>query len=1108
MHDVAAARPWHTNNQDSSIVAASTLVQGSAELVAIVKGLTLGDEFFWTPDRLVPFEHWAGHIPFAFWIVKVLRPRRIVELGTHRGNSYGAFCQAIATFRLDAQAFAVDTWAGDVHMGQEDGLLENLREYHDPRYGDFSTLLQMTFDEARSVFEDGCIDLLHLDGTHTYEAVRHDFETWRTALSPRAVVLFHDTVVRRDKFGVWRLWTELSGQYRAFEFQHSYGLGVLGVGPEQPDALRALFAMASNAELAPRVRSLFAVRGSTFVTQLRAASSANAAEEARLTLETEFAERIGAAEEARLTLKAEFAERIGAAEEARLTLKAEFAERIGAAEEARLTLEAEFAERIRAADYTISKVRQELDAAQRSVTALRDLVAAERNVTYSERQNVLAMQSQLAAVEEKASALRARLAAIEQSTTWRALRPILRALSYLPPSVRHIGRHALRAAWWTVTLRIPARFVKPRQAPVATLTAAPRAAVGTQITRRVEAPVVLPDLFACRSVKPRGRIGVVAHVHFPEVWHELENALRAIDEPFDLFVSVTETAGSDILDRIRTAHPEAFAYRFPNHGRDILPFLAFAGTGALNHYEFICKLHTKCSIHLEDGDRWRRALVNGILGEPETVQRILAAFDSDPDLGIVVADGNIYGQNPDHWRDNRARVLDLGSRIGVNPTAEPALFPGGSIYWIRPFLLRTLVGIKATAADFDQEPLPLDGTAAHAIERIIGLVCADAGMRIEEVSSLSPLRLEPATPQPTAPKTLLIANYLPQFHPIPENDAWWGKGFTEWSNVARANPQFRHHRQPRLPADLGFYDLRLKEVREAQAELARAHGISGFCYYYYWFNGRGILRLPLEEMIATGRPDFPFLLCWANEPWSRNWDGGSREVLLPQDYADGWPETFARDIAPILADRRYVRLDGRPVLLVYRVMHIPEALVAFARLRAELRRLGVGEIHLGGGWVGFADDRELPGDPTELGLDAFFEFPPHRIVADEITGQLEDRAPDFSGHVYSYDSAITHSLGDGAAQNRHRAVMLGWDNTARVMQRAHVFHGATPAKFRRWLRGLLRAERTRPGPPERLVFINAWNEWAEGASLEPDQAFGLGWLEAVVSAAAEPLGTN
>lgn len=187
----------------------------------------------------------------------------------------------------------------------------------------------------------------------------------------------------------------------------------------------------------------------------------------------------------------------------------------------------------------------------------------------------------------------------------------------------------------------------------------------------------------------------------------------------------------------------------------------------------------------------------------------------------------------------------------------------------------------------------------------------------------------------------LLAFYLPQFHPIPENDAWWGQGFTEWTNVAGAKPLFRGHYQPHLPADLGYCDLRVPEVREHQAALARQYGIHAFCYYHYWFHGKRLLERPFQEVLDTGRPDFPFCLCWANEPWSRQWLGQSRHVLMDQRHSPEDDRSHARWLCRALEDPRYFRVRGRPVLLVYRPARLPEPHATAARFREEVERAGL-----------------------------------------------------------------------------------------------------------------------------------------------------------------------
>jgi hypothetical protein len=235
----------------------------------VIGALEIGDELFWEPTRVVQPGGWAGHLATAFWLVKAIRPNVFVELGTHTGNSYSAFCQGVALLGLSTRCFAVDTWQGDEHAGYYgEEIFVDITAFNDRNYAGFSKLLRTTFDDARNYFPDadtsGGIDLLHIDGLHSYEAVKHDFETWKSALSRRSVVLFHDTNVRERGFGVWKLWRELAAQYPSFEFDHSEGLGVLGVGREQLPLVARLFEFAQDPIAAPLVRRLFASRGDTF----------------------------------------------------------------------------------------------------------------------------------------------------------------------------------------------------------------------------------------------------------------------------------------------------------------------------------------------------------------------------------------------------------------------------------------------------------------------------------------------------------------------------------------------------------------------------------------------------------------------------------------------------------------------------------------------------------------------------------------------------------------------------------------------------------------------------------------------------------------------------
>lgn len=349
-----------------------------------------------------------------------------------------------------------------------------------------------------------------------------------------------------------------------------------------------------------------------------------------------------------------------------------------------------------------------------------------------------------------------------------------------------------------------------------------------------------------------------------------------------------------------------------------------------------------------------------------------------------------------------------------------------------------------------------------------------------------------------------ICFYLPQFHPIAENDEWWGKGFTEWRNVARAGPRFKGHYQPHIPADLGFYDLRAQETRVQQAELARRYGIQGFCYYHYWFNGQRLLERPVDDLIASGEPDFPFMLCWANENWTRRWDGADQEILMRQDYGDEDDRRHLRHLAGYFADPRYIRVDGKPVFLVYKAFDMADPKRTTDVWRQEASRLGLGELFLCR-VESHGPDR---GDPRPLGFDAAVEFAPDVNVfparidlpkwGRAARRVLRPRSGYRFNHVYSYDELVERSLGKpAAAYPRYRCVTPSWDNSARRAQWATIFRDASPETFERWTYAMaLESERN----GSEFLFVNAWNEWAEGNHLEPDLRFGHAYLRAHQSA--------
>jgi glycosyltransferase involved in cell wall biosynthesis len=420
-----------------------------------------------------------------------------------------------------------------------------------------------------------------------------------------------------------------------------------------------------------------------------------------------------------------------------------------------------------------------------------------------------------------------------------------------------------------------------------------------------------------------------------------------------------------------------------------------------------------------------------------------------------------------------ALVLDLGNAIEIaqklellmdDPELAARIGAAG-----REFALLHLTWSKNV--------VPLRDFYTRILANTTGLLTTDCP---EEASFTTPAKL--------------ICFYLPQFHPIQENDLFWGKGFTEWTNVTRAKPNFKGHYQPQLPADLGFYDLRVPEVLQAQAQLARQYGIYGFCFYYYWFGGRRVLDRPLESMLRSGQPDFPFCICWANENWTRNWDGAEEEVLIAQDYSGDSCERFIREMIPVMQDPRYIRVGGAPVLLVYRANLLPDALNVTRRWRDICAEAGLGSIHL------CAVQTFGLTDPRPYGFDAAVEFPPHtkHVLYDRWAFPGID--PNFEGHLEDYPGVVRNQLARSWPDYRlYRGVMPAWDNTPRRGTKAHILVGSDPAIYESWLHEMVKRT-LEHSVQEPLLFINAWNEWAEGAYLEPDQQYGHARLVATRNA--------
>lgn len=461
------------------------------------------------------------------------------------------------------------------------------------------------------------------------------------------------------------------------------------------------------------------------------------------------------------------------------------------------------------------------------------------------------------------------------------------------------------------------------------------------------------------------------------------------------------------------------------------------------------------------------------LPEPELIKRIKEAglFDADwyrtryPDVAAL----NI---------DPLEHFLQIGERLGRDPSAK--------------------FSTKRYLNDVGRKIEPGQSVLVHYLTHggNPGVVPFERNM---DSPSLLRRRGRTHFEDPPSRAARIIAFHLPQFHAFPENDLWWGKGFTEWTNVKSAKPQFDGHYQPHVPhTDIGYYDLTEPGVFARQIDVAKSHGIFGFCFYFYWFAGKRLMERALEGYLSDKTLDFPFCLCWANENWTRRWDGLDSEVLISQHHSNEDDIACMAELARYLKDERYIRIDGRPLVLIYRPSLLPDAAATAVRWREWCRNNGIGEIYLA-----YTQSFEKV-DPSVYGFDASIEFPPNNSNLDNITESLTHGSQIFNGQIYDWRSLSDRSLNFDMPHSKvWRGLCPGWDNTPRRQTGASILVNNSPQQFELWMKRAVRDTVLRfDNTDERLVFVNAWNEWAEGAHLEPDMRDGYAYLNAIREAVA------
>jgi lipopolysaccharide biosynthesis protein/GT2 family glycosyltransferase len=1207
------------------------------------------------------------HLPFAYDLMREFRPKVFVELGVWKGESYFTFCQSAADHRIATRCFGIDTWRGDVHMGDFDPEIGIEVAEYNWRYSSFSKLLTTTFAEAINQFADGTIDLLHLDGTHTYEDVKQDFEAWLPKVSAQGIVLFHDVMVHDRGFGVWRLWEAIAKPGQSFLFEFGYGLGIWKKIPAiKSDSawLRSLFE--ANRVEQRRINAYYVTATTALALWQKTQDPKNRDEMAKSLPAQVFVDQGGRFSEtssvtAELvsgrwqTIRFDHLDKLATILRGRIRLDPVNCPAFVNISSIRLITDSDrrvFYSASSAADFaqidvsegvlkheidgilalvatdsdpqiflpqldfpsgdswhleidlevhtapsnilfrqneTFAELRRSLEASQAEVGRLvtqcqtaelqiqaqakldreqiafigsleqqkRDLQAElyksknaleqmKRNAeaelyksknaleqSYEEATRLSNVVQNQKSLQERLDDLSTRIAAVRN-----ALKAGKSAVGTLFDSIdKEIRQIRHRSVWWKLGMALcrlfpkthPARDFFPdrkeiarelkralqetRRALFSKNASAGKIALG--LARLLELQRRTRELFVSLRFANRIRFyrrgdatgstvaGVsnmsegpgwplrsqtnsavlvssgsrVAHVfdaawylrEYPDVAaqgvnpleHYMERGAKEGRNPHPLFDTSWYLAKNP---DVRSAGSNPFEHYIEtggHEGRD--PHPIFSSKWYLEQYPDVADAGLNPLVdYITHGARERRS------PHPMFDARFYAEK---------------YPEAADESEDLLQHYLTVGWKKGFKPS--PKFDP--------EFYLRTYSDV----AEVGMEPLThfvLQGRAEERVPRAQDLI-------FEPYCSSFEISHEPAPMTgPITAEVKAIAFYLPQFHAIPQNDEWWGKGFTEWTNVREGSPNFESHYQPHVPSVLGYYDLRDPSVLEKQAKLAASYGIYGFCFHYYWFAGTVLLDLPLQQIMTD--LNFPFCISWANENWTRRWDGKEQDILISQQYSPKDDLAFIRKIEPILLHKNYIRIKGKPFLAVYRPSLLPDPVATTSRWRNYFRECGHGELHLA--MVRSFNDQT---PPESYGFDAAIQFPPHCPV-NAVTSLIPDKSELFAGVVFDYTElkkiALNQLKAPQAKAKMYPGVMPSWDNTARRRGKATVWVNSCPESYYEWLSAVVATSAVKP-VDERLIFINAWNEWGEGCHLEPDERFGFGWLNATSLALREPL---
>ena len=658
---------------------------------------------FWSP-QYIEQSAWLDHGPFAFWLIEALKPRSLVELGTHGGYSYFAFCQAVKALNLDTRCYAVDHWKGDEHAGlYDEDIFKRVSSHNDAHYSAFSRLVRTSFDKAVEHFEDGSVDLLHIDGRHFYDDVVHDFETWRPKLSDRAIVLFHDTNVREQGFGVFRLWEDLKDKFPSFEFVHGHGLGVLGIGPNLPVAMTTFLDAGKDNAAAIEIRQSYARLGAAFKAAYEATrTQSHMADQLAAQLE----EAKSAAARA-YNIEVELTEKVAAAERRSERRYEEAMEKLEAQKAWRVALEVELQARERTIKGLKTSTSWRVTAPIRSFRRIPNIVFGA--LGYGLENSVRALYH-LAPISDKNK------------------RRIADRIFLLAKPV--FGRTAMYEDWAATRIKKKSNSKRRRQR-------LPEKVTPWEVARPIESDYSVAVPFSFSPVPAPPRLAVIVHMYYEHMTPEFQRYFRNIPFPFDVYISTDTPAKKSIIERFLQDWKvgEVDVRVTENRGRDIAPKL-IGFSDVYDKYDFALHLHSKWSDHAGVLANWRGYLLETLIGSKEIVYSVFEAFGRTPDLGFVAAQHFEPVRHWINWGGDFKMAKALGKRMGLNLTSDKKVldFPSGSMFWARTAALKPLLDLNLTFDDFAEERNQIDKTLAHAIERLYFYVCEHAGFKWLKIS--------------------------------------------------------------------------------------------------------------------------------------------------------------------------------------------------------------------------------------------------------------------------------------------------------------------------------------------------------------------------------------